>query len=839
KINGVSEVLKHATNETNEITSLVQANVIGGPSIINDPFTDDTLNGLWAVSKGTASLTSTADKLVFTALDGTTSTGVLVADDPTAYGGAMTVKVKAGHNSARAGIVFAHNGINSFYAVVLNRNTDALELYQYSSGSWGSALDASSSASSDNSTEYELRVEVRQRQVAASLWDGSNRKAFFKYNSSSMLGTGKIGVVTDNTNAVFDDFKFFRPTPYDPAAPGWNTTAAVTLTTGSPGYLTVTGQTRGGEAVSTWYGDDDYAAQADLSFVSGNRVALLIRYVDPDNFMGVELRDNGTVNLIKMLDGKQSTVASGSYSGSSPYTTYVRCTGTSYVVRVEGSQVISTTDSDISHGAVGLWAERSGKFEAVKAGDDSGADGDLDDSADTLVLCDTFTGTSKPFAYDDAGNLVEDDRHRYQYDAWSRLVLVQRIAADGNGTDATTLHVAEYDALGRRIEKVVSNCGDLDGTFRYGYNGQQMIEMRDGSSNVLTQAYYGTQYIDEIVALKLEHGYALVSQDANYNVTTLTDLAGRVLERVFTTEYGQPIIESASYFGDYDADGDVDSTDDGFLGSGQTCWGTATGTCRVFDFNGDGTLDSADETIMTALVAAPSTNRVHHARRSSPVGNLFLHQGLVYDAEIGAYQNRAREYDPTQQRFLQRDPLRIIFGRYASGMEYTDSLNMYCYVRSAPQSLVDPAGRACGPAKLLGIPGLGEILVPDFPFFTGPYGLFTSCCQTHDECYGNCSGPPKLDCDQGMCDCMNTKCDSIWDNRVAFHCRGRAAIFCWAIKNLGNGPFSDARADCPPPPVIPPVCSGPFCQGTCKFSGDTGNECKECAPPEMPPGSIW
>ncbi|MCC7291901.1 MAG: hypothetical protein IT449_07560 [Phycisphaerales bacterium] len=37
----------------------------------------------------------------------------------------------------------------------------------------------------------------------------------------------------------------------------------------------------------------------------------------------------------------------------------------------------------------------------------------------------------------------------------------------------------------------------------------------------------GTQYVDEIVALKLEHGYCVVSQDANYNVTTLTDLAGR------------------------------------------------------------------------------------------------------------------------------------------------------------------------------------------------------------------------------------------------------------------------------------------------------------------------
>ncbi|MCC7291902.1 MAG: hypothetical protein IT449_07565 [Phycisphaerales bacterium] len=92
------------------------------------------------------------------------------------------------------------------------------------------------------------------------------------------------------------------------------------------------------------------------------------------------------------------------------------------------------------------------------------------------------------FAYDYAGNLVQDDRHYYTYDAWNRLILVQRIALDAvSGTDTTTLHTAEYDALGRRIEKVVSNSGDLDGTYRYGYNGQQLIEMRDGSDNARTE----------------------------------------------------------------------------------------------------------------------------------------------------------------------------------------------------------------------------------------------------------------------------------------------------------------------------------------------------------------
>ncbi|GMU38878.1 MAG: hypothetical protein KJ057_17720 [Phycisphaerae bacterium] len=189
----------------------------------------------------------------------------------------------------------------------------------------------------------------------------------------------------------------------------------------------------------------------------------------------------------------------------------------------------------------------------------------------------------------------------------------------------------------RWIKKIVSHSGDLAGRFRYWYLDRQMIQMRDGSDRVLLQAYYGTQYIDEPVTLKLEHGYCTVSQDANYKATTLTDLAGRVLERVFYTEYGQPIIEVESCFGDYD--GDLDTTDSAATDTAGACRGSSpTGSCRVLDTDQDGDVDGTDYTTLNALVSAapsPPTNRVHHARRASPVGNIFLHQSLVYDAEIG------------------------------------------------------------------------------------------------------------------------------------------------------------------------------------------------------------
>ncbi len=51
--------------------------------------------------------------------------------------------------------------------------------------------------------------------------------------------------------------------------------------------------------------------------------------------------------------------------------------------------------------------------------------------------------------------------------------------------------------------------------------------------------------------MRVEDGYMVVNQDANWNVVSATDLAGRVLERTFYTAYGLPTFNSETYLGDY------------------------------------------------------------------------------------------------------------------------------------------------------------------------------------------------------------------------------------------------------------------------------------------------
>ena len=86
--------------------------------------------------------------------------------------------------------------------------------------------------------------------------------------------------------------------------------------------------------------------------------------------------------------------------------------------------------------------------------------------------------------------------------------------------------------MGRRIKKEIKNSADLDCTYHYYYDGQRMIETRNGSSQVLQQFVWGGQYIDELIQVgwnqdpnnassgttenKCER-FFWACQDANYN----------------------------------------------------------------------------------------------------------------------------------------------------------------------------------------------------------------------------------------------------------------------------------------------------------------------------------
>ncbi|KPJ53424.1 MAG: hypothetical protein AMS16_05320, partial [Planctomycetes bacterium DG_58] len=77
----------------------------------------------------------------------------------------------------------------------------------------------------------------------------------------------------------------------------------------------------------------------------------------------------------------------------------------------------------------------------------------------------------------------------YTYDAWNRLVNVQRAFRYDNDLLATgsTVGTVKCDGLGRRNVKEVENSGDWNGTYRYTYDGQKLAETRNASDTLLRQ----------------------------------------------------------------------------------------------------------------------------------------------------------------------------------------------------------------------------------------------------------------------------------------------------------------------------------------------------------------
>src|SRR5438552_19217136 len=63
------------------------------------------------------------------------------------------------------------------------------------------------------------------------------------------------------------------------------------------------------------------------------------------------------------------------------------------------------------------------------------------------------------FAHDDNGNLTDDGTYLYEYDMENRLTRT-KLKSNSN-----VIGVYTYDALGRRVKKVITNSSSLNGTF--------------------------------------------------------------------------------------------------------------------------------------------------------------------------------------------------------------------------------------------------------------------------------------------------------------------------------------------------------------------------------------
>jgi RHS repeat-associated protein len=714
-LNSTTATVAHGTpsnppNATNEVREISYTTTGAAAAIvINEPFTN-SLNPYWSQNKGTWSVSSGKVNV------DTLSSGdaVLLADaklDMVHY--KVGVTFPTGSSTKKAGIVFLHDGNNSYYAVAFDRNAGVFGLYQITNGTW-STIGTVPQSISDN-TAYTITVFRRQKYI----WAGnSGSTSTVSLWASSDLGTGEAGLYSNVTGVTFDDFQAYLATARDALRPPL--VGAVDIAMTSRG-LEATGRpvTKSTYALVERFSDDDYMVQANLNFDVGSpsgHAYVMIRHRDFNNFYYLDVsKPNSSrldIDLIRVSNGTSTTLESGSklFGTDNPVALKIKVSGSSIKAWLGATKKIDSTDSTHPAGEVGLWTYSTAGFASLKIGYDNNADDDIDDTGDDIVVETDFSPSTTSIilndihtddikdAWDPAGNLVDDGRFRYVYDAWNRLVKVQS-SKDGGTTVAQT---AKFDGLGRRIKKVVTKSAPYDATTVYLYDGQRIAQINNGSGTMVQQFIHGTQYIDELVMVRVkDKGDLYVHQDANWNVIGLTDLGRHVVERYVYTPYGELSVYQDTSFGDRDGDGDVDSTDKGTVGT--TCTGTVTGACRILDLDFDGDYDSADATKFDALAQGLAR---HPGRIATSVSQPFAHQGLLYEPELAQYQNRARQYDPARRRFAQRNS---IDQPRSAGREYRDGLSLYMYVGANPLRWVDPSGlwKACyGCGAYVSDPGL-------------------------------------------------------------------------------------------------------------------------------------
>ena len=229
------------------------------------------------------------------------------------------------------------------------------------------------------------------------------------------------------------------------------------------------------------------------------------------------------------------------------------------------------------------------------------------------------TMAGNPMVHSAAGDLVEDPDYQYFYDELHRLIAVTR------KSDLQTVAAYIYDAVGRRVVRLAQPIllGPVTIT-RFIYDESRAIEEQDVAATPVATYVYG-QYLDEPLTMDRGGATYYYHQNALWSTVALTDAAGAVVERYAYDAYGCPVVSDA------------------------------------FD------------------VPVPPNPWF---TEDSVVDNPYLYTGRRYDEETGLYHYRARAYDCTKGRFLQRDAL-----------GYIDGMNLYEYARSNPISYVDANGQ--------------------------------------------------------------------------------------------------------------------------------------------------
>lgn len=337
---------------------------------------------------------------------------------------------------------------------------------------------------------------------------------------------------------------------------------------------------------------------------------------------------------------------------------------------------------------------------------------------------------------------LEDRQVQYQYDALYRL---EEERVTDSHSDRVTRY--RYDAVGNRLSETVSCSPVCAGELQAG----------------ITTYHYDAN--DRLLQTQGPAGTTIYSYDANGNTVSTSGATGTVLYRFNSRNQLVEASGAASVAYRYGADGsrvaqiqggntrlflaDTNRTHAQVIeerdGSGALLASYVMGDRRIsqrrgneqFTYHSDGlgsvrALTSAAGT-QTDRYVYSAFGLLEHQQGSSD--NAFRFTGEQYDAELGQYYLRTRQYDPRIGRLTAQDS-------YDGRIEEPLTLHKYLYVHADPVNHVDPSGRmalalgfniSISPMMYYGAIGLGGLslfAILSSDQFNGPFRVWDAVAVT-------------------------------------------------------------------------------------------------------------
>ena len=168
--------------------------------------------------------------------------------------------------------------------------------------------------------------------------------------------------------------------------------------------------------------------------------------------------------------------------------------------------------------------------------------------------------------YDDDGNLLQDGRWTYSYDAGNQLIRMETrsdirslLSSVPGGEQPLALDFV-YDYQGRRVSKKVHTWNGsawvLSSERRYVYQGWNLIAELDSAGSVLRQFFWGLDVTHTLTGaggvgalLMIQDGANtyLPAYDGNGNLTALTDAGGTIVASYEYSPFGELLRVEGSY----------------------------------------------------------------------------------------------------------------------------------------------------------------------------------------------------------------------------------------------------------------------------------------------------